>query len=176
MQRHQLPGQPIHIRVAGDHVMVMFERIPWQLRCEDVASAISAFSNNDWPYFHKLWWDRHQHLNQASDKLALLVPHLSPNELFSANRIISLGSFLGFYGSWDLVEMEQDYQRLALMPYLNEWPAEGMGTVHVDGQAPSAAWPGHLWQHAIQTASHQPSAVLCGNLSNFRSQSATADM
>jgi len=150
MYQNLLPGQPIHIRVAGDHVLVTFEHIPWQLRCDDVAGAIHAFSDNDWPYFKNLWWSRHDHLNQPSKKLALLIPHLSSDEFYSANRIISLGSFLGFYGSWDLAEMEHDFQRLALLPTLNAWPNENAQKVNVNDGASTKAWLGSQWLPAIE--------------------------
>jgi hypothetical protein len=149
MHHDQLPGRPIHVRVAGNHVLVMFDQIPWQFRLDDVAGAVGAFSNNDWTYFQTAWWHHHTHLLSGSAKLALLVSHILPDDLFSANRLISLGSFLGLYGTWDLEEMEQDYQRLALMPTLQGWPAEGIGELVLEGDKASPAWPGHMWRAAI---------------------------
>lgn len=149
MHHDQLPGRPIHVRVAGDHVLVMFDLVPWQFRLDDVAGAVSAFSSNDWTYFQKAWWRHHDHLLNGSAKLALLVSHILPDDLFSANRLVSLGSFLGLYGTWDLEEMEQDYQRLALMPILQSWPSEGMGELMLEGDKARPAWPGHMWRAAI---------------------------
>jgi len=175
MFRQHLPGHPIHIRVAGDHVMVMFDRIPWQFRCEDVPAAVTAFSENNTAYFQDLWWERHQDLLKPSPKLALLVPHISPDELFSANRIISLGSFLGFYGSWDLLEMEQDFQRLSLLPRVCRWLEAGHGMVHLDGQEPAAAWPGHLWRAAIERAAGSE-GLESGYLAEHRADAARPSM
>lgn len=147
MIQENLPGQPIHMRVAGDHLIILFDRIPWQFRIDDVAEGIQAFSSDDTSYFHNLWWEHHRHLLNGSDKLSLLASHISSEELFSPKRIISLGSFLGYYGPWDLVEMEHDYQRLTLTSILLGWPVSGM--IAEEGEEPTPAWSGHQWAQAI---------------------------
>ena len=153
MTGQELPGQPVHIRIAGDHVMVMFDLVPWKFRCDDLNGAVSAFANNDWRFFQREWWARHQYLSKKSEKLALLSSHLSDCDLFNANRIIALGSFLGFYGLWDMAQMDQDAHRLALMPIILGWPQEGFGHVDMDGQSPAIAWPGEMWRSALESGS-----------------------
>lgn len=150
MRIQEFPGRPVHVRVAGDHVVVVFEQIPWPLRVDNVSIAIQAFSSNDWAFFQNLWWQKHQHLKEPSAKLARLIPHMVNSELYSPSRVISLGCFLGTYGPWDLDQMEKDFQKLSILPCQNDWSKEGMGTVHVEGEPASPGWPGSMWQRALE--------------------------
>lgn len=154
MLYNTLPGRPIYIKLAADHVSVTFEKVPVPLLISQVDEALEAFNNAEWTYLQNLWWERYDYLKEAPGNIAQLIAHLDNNTHYNADSLLQLGEVLGIYGLYDLITQERDWMRLSVLPSLLNWDQRGTAPISDLGQQ-SPAWTGKMWKVALQEATAQ---------------------
>lgn len=150
----ELPGRPIYIKLAADHVSVTFEKVPVPLLISQVDEALEAFNSANWAFLQDLWWDRYEYLKETPGNIGQLCEHLDEHTNYNADSLLQLGEVLGIYGLYDLITQERDWMRLSVLPALMNWDLRG-ATPSTDLGPKSAAWSGRQWKQAIMQA-NQP--------------------
>jgi len=85
-----------------------------------------------------------------SQTLERIAATLEPTRLYCPATILEHALANGILMRQDREAVEWDYHRLALVPFVQEWPEAGLGTIQREGRPSTMGWPGQMWTMAIQ--------------------------